>query len=73
MKIITISEENQMNTEQKYTNINKKYLADAMAFLGFGYLKFQDKEGKTVYTFENTERFNTALHKLLQLRETIAY
>lgn len=60
-----------MNNEQKYTNINKKYLALALSFLGFRYYVFQDSNGKTVYSFENTENFNTALYKLLQLKKEV--
>lgn len=56
--------------ENKYCNINKKYLADALAFLGFRYFKFQN-EGKTVFSFEDTVRFRVALTKVLALRDEI--
>ena len=54
----------------KYTVIKKKYLAEALSFLGFRYYRYQ-QDGQTVYTFENTEKFNTALYKLLQLRDSL--
>ena len=54
----------------KYTQINKKYLAEALSFLGFRYYKFND-DGQTVYSFENTEKFSKALVKLLQLRDEL--
>lgn len=56
---------------KEYTNINKKYLAMAMSFLGFKYYKFQNDEGETVFTFENTSKFMNALHGLLALRKQI--
>lgn len=54
----------------KYTTIEKKYLAEALSFLGFSYYKFG--EGKeTKYSFEETDNFKFALGELLKLRNTI--
>jgi ABC-type glycerol-3-phosphate transport system substrate-binding protein len=53
----------------KYSNINSKYLANAMAFLGFTYYKFINDEGKEVYSFENTEEFKDTIVKLIQLKK----
>lgn len=54
---------------QKFYNVNKKYLADALSFLGFRYFKFIDKDNKQVYSFIDTNNFRTALSKLLQLKQ----
>lgn len=54
----------------KYTVIKKKYLAEALSFLGFRYFKF-NKDGEITYSFENTEKFSKALVKLLQLRDEL--
>ncbi len=56
--------------ENKYTQINKRYLAEALAFLGFRYYKFNDN-GQIIYSFENTEKFSLALVKLLNLRDEL--
>lgn len=58
-------------TNSKYTVIRKKYLADALCFLNFKYMKFTDNEGNIVYSFENTEKFNEGINKLLQLRKEL--
>ena len=55
---------------KNYTTIEKKYLAEALSFLGFKYYKFG--EGKeTVYSFEDTDKFRFALGELLELRNKI--
>lgn len=53
-----------------YCNINKRYLAEALSFLGFKYFKFQN-EGKTVYSFEDNDKFRIALTKILELRKEL--
>lgn len=53
-----------------YRVIHKKYLAEALSFLGFRYYKFYDKaEPETVkYSFVETEEFNKALNEILELK-----
>lgn len=57
-----------MNT--KYTVIEKRYLANALSFLGFKYYKFGDGK-ETKYSFEETEKFKFALHELLELKNKL--
>ena len=56
--------------KNKFTVIEKKYLADALSFLGFRYYKY-NQENKVVYRFENTEKFNLGLYQLLELRKSL--
>ena len=53
----------------KYFEIRKKYLAEALAFLGFKYYKFNTPE-YTLYSFVDTEEFREALNDLLRLKNT---
>jgi len=54
----------------KTYEVRKKYLADALSYLGFRYYKNGFGED-TIYSFENTEKFNKAMHELNQLKEKI--
>lgn len=55
---------------KKYTTIEKKYLAEALSFLGFKYYKYG--EGKEIeYSFEETDKFKFALGELLKLRNKL--
>ena len=56
--------------EKKYVEVKKRYLAEALSFLGFHYYKFTNPE-ETVYSFENSEKFQTAFKELIQLRERL--
>ena len=51
----------------KYFEIRKKYMADALSYLGFRYFKFNDHEGIS-YSFEDNEKFREALNDLLGLK-----
>ncbi len=57
--------------EKKYTIIDKKYLADALSFLGLRYFIFNKEDGKKVYSFEDTKKFHYTLAKLLVLKKEI--
>jgi len=54
----------------KIYEVKKKYLAEALSFLGFKYFKKGFGED-TIYTFENTEKFSKALHELTLLKNKI--
>lgn len=54
----------------KYTIIDKKYLADALSFLGCRYYIF-NKEGRKVYSFVQDKKFSFALAKILELKNEI--
>ena len=54
----------------KIYEVKKKYLAEALSFLGFKYFKKGFGEN-TIYTFENTEKFSNALHELTLLKNKI--
>lgn len=58
-----------MKERKKYTNIDNKYLAMALSFLGLRFYKFTDDAGRLVYSFEKNSKFDLALHKLLMLKE----
>ncbi|URZ18785.1 hypothetical protein [Clostridium felsineum] len=51
--------------EEKYYIIKKKYLADALSFLGFRYYKFNNVN----YSFINTNKFREALTSLTDLKK----
>lgn len=54
--------------ELKYYNIEKKYLADALSFLGFKYYKFTGITGNTIFGFEDTPNFRNAMNGLFSLK-----
>ncbi|HBJ1649386.1 hypothetical protein [Clostridium botulinum] len=56
---------------KKYKNIKKKYLADALSFLGFRYMIFDNEDGTKEYTFEDTFKFQYALNELLKFKKEI--
>ena len=53
--------------EKKYRSIRKKYLADALAFLGFRYYKYTNEDGIS-YSFEDTENLKYAIDSLMSLK-----
>ncbi|MCY6958296.1 hypothetical protein [Clostridium brassicae] len=59
-----------MCNEYKYTIIDKRYLAESLAFLGYKYRK--NGYGKdTKFVFAETEQFKQALYELLQLKKKV--
>ena len=52
----------------KYFIVRKKYLADALSFLGFKYFKFTEPNGSVYYSFENSDKLNEAMTELLSLQ-----
>lgn len=57
--------------EEKYYNIEKKSLANALNWMGFKFYVWTNRDGKTLYGFEDTTRLRKALEGLLELREQI--
>jgi hypothetical protein len=59
-----------MENEKKYYCLNSKTLATALNYVGFSYLRFNDKENPDIimYSFEDTESFREALDILNELR-----
>ena len=55
----------------KYTIIDKKYLADALSFLGLRYMIYDKEDGRKVYSFEDNEKFKYTLAKVLDLKKEI--
>ena len=53
--------------EKKYRAVKKKYLADALAFLGFRYYKYSNEDGIS-YSFEDTEKLKYAIDALMQIK-----
>ena len=60
-----------MEKTNKYYPINKRYLAEAMSFLGFKYMKFNNYLDEQIYSFEDTAKFRIALNKLTLLKKEI--
>jgi len=54
----------------KTYEVRKRYLAEALSYLGFRYFK-NGFGNDTIYSFENTEKFSKAMTKLNQLKEEI--
>ena len=52
----------------KYFSINQKSMADALVFLGFNYMKFDDKKYGKVYSFANSEKLQKSIHELNKLK-----
>lgn len=57
--------------EKKYRSVKKKYLADALAFLGFEYYKFSNEDGIS-YSFEDTQKLKYAIDALMQIKRNCA-
>ncbi|APM37808.1 hypothetical protein [Clostridium kluyveri] len=49
-------------------NINKKYMAMALSYLGYSFYKYNTKNG-VVYSFERTPEFMECFYKLIELKE----
>ena len=56
-----------MKDNNKYRVIYKRYLAEALSFLGFRYYKYNDDKG-TGYSFVKSDKFINALNELLELK-----
>ena len=56
-----------MKNNKKYRVVYKKYLAEALSFIGFRYYKYNDEKG-TGYSFLETDLFINALNDLLELK-----
>ena len=54
--------------EKKYEIIKNSYLANGLAFCGFKYQKYQNDEGKTVYSFINNEELREAIKTILEIK-----
>ena len=57
--------------ENKYYCVNNKTLATALNYVGFSYMRFNDKDNndKTSYSFEDIKEFQEALEILNKLRK----
>lgn len=55
----------------EYYEVRKKYLAEALNFIGFRFYKFTNSKGETVYSFEDTEKFKRAINGLFELKQSI--
>ena len=55
----------------KYFGINQKSMADALVFLGFNYMKFDDEKYGKVYSFKNSNKLQNAIHELNILKNKI--
>lgn len=56
---------------KKYYNVDSRYLANGLSFLGFRYYKFND-EGSTTYSFEDTDEFRKCLSTILTLKRDMS-
>lgn len=56
--------------EQKYFEVKNKYLAEALAFFGFKYLKFDDGlTNKKIYSFQDSEEIRRLMSKLISMKK----
>lgn len=55
----------------KYYEIEKHYLAEGMSFLDFSYLKF-GYGADSKHGFEDTEKFQIALRKFIDVRNQLS-
>lgn len=53
-----------------YYNVNKKYLAFSLSYLGFQFYQFT-KDSNTIYSFEDTKKFRLALTKITLLKNEL--
>lgn len=53
---------------EKYFVIDTITLAHSLNFLGFSYEVFCKENGRKVYTFENTDKFQEAYKEICELR-----
>lgn len=60
-KVVTSTEE--------YFNTYNHYLANALAWMGLHYLKFQDVLGNTYYSFSNTQELQNMFTDLKIVRQ----
>lgn len=54
---------------RKYFILSDRNFANALQLLGFRYYKFNDDEGKLIYSFENTDNFQSAYRELSELKK----
>lgn len=52
----------------KYEIIKNSYLANGLAFCGFKYQKHQNDEGKTVFSFVNSDELQDAIKAILEIK-----
>lgn len=55
----------------KYFAINQKSLADALVFLGFNYMKFDDEKYGKIYSFLNSEKLQESIRELNKLKDKL--
>lgn len=56
-------------TQDEYYHVYKRYLADALSWLGYEYLKFINDKGEAVWSFKNTEKFQIARLELIEFKK----
>lgn len=52
----------------KYRIIRNKYLADGLSFCNFKYQKYQNDEGNTVYSFEESDKLDSAIKTIMKIK-----
>ncbi|BDR74300.1 hypothetical protein K144316041_p21390 (plasmid) [Clostridium tetani] len=56
---------------KNYFEVKNKYLAEALAFMGFKYYKFNGEDGKIIYSFQDTEKIKYVMECLIQLKREL--
>ena len=59
---------NNKNIKSEYFAENDIALASSLSYLGFRYMRFDDKQYGKVYSFKDTEEFRQARQKLINLK-----
>ena len=55
----------------RYFSINQKSMADALVFLGFNYMKFDDEKYGKIYSFINSDKLQSSIHELNILKNKL--
>ena len=50
--------------------LRNKYLAYGLAFCGFNYRQYTNNEGRTVYSFKNSDKLQETIQYLLNVRNS---
>lgn len=57
-----------MRKEKEYYALNSNELANALAYIGFQYMKFDDLKYGKIYSFKNTKELHDAIKELNKLK-----
>lgn len=56
------------NKKEEYYNVNSKYLASALAYIGYTFYKFTDDKNRKIYSFLVIDGFHEDLTQLNKIK-----